>query len=40
MIGRREFITLIGGTVAWPRVARAQQGRTAARIGVLGPQSQ
>jgi putative tryptophan/tyrosine transport system substrate-binding protein len=22
---RREFITLLGGTVAWPLVARAQQ---------------
>jgi putative ABC transport system substrate-binding protein len=25
MIERREFITLLGGTVAWPAVARAQQ---------------
>jgi putative tryptophan/tyrosine transport system substrate-binding protein len=24
-IGRRDFITLLGGTVAWPLVARAQQ---------------
>jgi putative ABC transport system substrate-binding protein len=34
-IRRREFITLIGGTVAWPLAVRAQSPQRIRRIGVL-----
>jgi putative tryptophan/tyrosine transport system substrate-binding protein len=32
---RREFITLLGSTLAWPVVARAQQREHVRRVGVL-----
>ena len=34
---RREFVAAVGGTAAWPVVARGQQAERMRRVGVLMP---
>ena len=32
---RREFITLLGASAAWPRTVRAQRAERSSRVGIL-----
>ena len=32
---RRDFIAVIGGSIAWPLESRAQQGEKVYRVGIL-----
>jgi putative ABC transport system substrate-binding protein len=36
-LGRREFLTLIGGAIAWPSTGFAQQNEALRRVGILIP---
>jgi hypothetical protein len=37
-VNRREFIALLGGAVAWPLAASAQQQPKVLRVGFVGMQ--